>query len=146
MNEELCIEARNITGQYFKEGYNCAESIFLAFKEYVDADDAILRIFTAFGGGHGRAGCTCGALMGAISIISLLTGRTSTNDEDKENCYSYSKEFHNRFVEQFKTSCCRALNTYDFDTREHAVNCLKITGKTGQMLMAYLLEKELLNL
>ncbi len=144
MNEDLCIEARNKTGQYFKDGHNCAESIFLAFKDYVDVDDSMVRMYTAFGRGYGEAGCTCGALMGAISIISLLTGRISTDKEERDQCYHHSKEFHDRFKDQFKSTCCRVLNTHDFKTREHGVTCLKITGKTGKLLMEYLLEKELI--
>lgn len=144
MNEELCVEARNKAGQHFKDGYNCAESIFLAFKDYIDVDDQMVKLFTGFGRGLGEAGCLCGALMGAEGIISMMTGRTSTDNNERDNCYAYSKEFHDRFKEKFKTTCCRGLNPYDFKTREHAVTCLKITGKTGMLLMEYLLEKELL--
>ena len=144
MNEELAIEPRNRAGQYFKDGYNCAESIFLAFKDYVEVDDTMVKMYTAFGRGYGGAGCTCGALAGAMGIISLLTGRTTTDNEERDYCYQYSKEFHDRFKEQFRTTCCRVLNTHDFKTREHAVNCLKITGKTGKLLMEYLMEKELI--
>lgn len=146
MEETLCMEARNKAGQFFKDGYNCAESIFLAFKEYIDVDinDQMTKLFTGFGGGLGRAGCMCGALMGAEAVISLLTGRTSTDAEARDACYAYAKAFHDRFKEQYKTTCCRGLNPYDFNSKEHAINCLKITGKTGKMLMEYLLEKELI--
>lgn len=144
VGEARCIEARNKAGNYFKSGYNCAESIFLAYKDDLGMDANIVKLFTGFGRGLGEAGCVCGALMGAISVIGLLTGRTTTDKGERDACYSFSKEFHDRFKNQFKTTCCRVLNSHDFKTREHAVNCLKITGETSKMLMGYLLEKQLI--
>lgn len=142
MNEEKCLEARNKAGQFFKDGHNCSESIFLAFKDEFGLDDNLVKMFTGFGRGIGEAGCACGALTGCIGVLSLLTGRTSTDKEERDQCYAYTKEFHDRFKKEFKSTCCRVLNPHDFKTREHAVCCLKITGKTGKMFMEYLQEKE----
>jgi C_GCAxxG_C_C family probable redox protein len=144
MNENIALEARNKAGGYFKEGYNCAEAMFLTFREYLapELDKEMVRLFTGFGSGVGESGCMCGALMGAITGLNMLKGRVS-NQEDRSLSYDYAREFHDRFVDKFGTTCCRALNPYPFDTKEHLRNCLKITGNTAKLLVEYIEEKGL---
>jgi len=146
LNNDLVIEARNKAGNYFKEGYNCAEAIFLTFREYLapEMDPAMVKLLTGFGNGLGKAGCMCGALTGSIMSLNMVKGRTS-NDEDRIEAYNHSHEFHDRFEERFGASCCRILNTHPFESREHLTTCLKITGNTAKILMEYLQEKGLLN-
>ncbi|MHB1421576.1 MAG: C-GCAxxG-C-C family (seleno)protein, partial [Bacillota bacterium] len=85
MNEQLVLEARNKCGDYFKQGYNCTESIFLAFRDLVtlDIEQSLVRMMTGFGGGLGHAGCMCGALTSSAVVLGVLKGRTST-DQDRE--------------------------------------------------------------
>ncbi|TEB04965.1 putative redox-active protein [Pelotomaculum schinkii] len=144
MSQELISAARNKAGDYFRQGYNCSESIFLAFRDLVapELDAGLVKMFTGFGGGLGHAGCMCGALSSAEMIISLFTGRTS-NQEDREVSYQAAREYHDLFNERFGGTCCRALNPHSFDTPEHLKNCLKITGNTGKLLMEYLIQKGL---
>lgn len=144
MNEEIINEARNKAGNYFKEGYNCAEAIFLTFREYLapEIEPEMVKLVTGFGGGVGESGCMCGALTGSIVALNILKGRVS-KDGDRKDAYSCAQEFHDRFVEKFGASCCRALNTHPFESREHLTTCLKITGNTGKLLMEYLQEKDL---
>lgn len=145
MSTETITEARNKAGNYFKEGYNCAEAIFLTFREILDPelDPASVKLMTGFGGGVGQAGCMCGALTGSIASLNMIKGRQSSL-ESREESYRLSKEFHDRFVDKYGVTCCRALNPYPFESREHLTNCLKITGNTGKMLMEFIEEKELL--
>ena len=145
MSTESITEARNKAGNYFKEGYNCAEAIFLAFREILDPemDPAFVKLMTGFGGGIGQAGCMCGALTGSIASLNIIKGRQSVR-ESREESYQLSKEFHDRFVDKYGVTCCRALNPHPFESKEHLINCLKITGNTGKMLMEFIEEKELL--
>ena len=140
------ITARNKAGEYFKSGHNCTESIFLAYRDmlFPDMDKEMVKLATGFGGGLGESGCTCGALTGSIMVLGLLKGRTSPHD-DRHAAYKVSNEFHDKFKENFKTTCCRSLNGTDYETTEHMKRCLKITGTTAKMLMEYLNEKKLIN-
>jgi C_GCAxxG_C_C family probable redox protein len=142
--EDKGTEARNTAGGYFKEGLNCAESIIKTFRPQVAAnmDESVVRLFTGFGGGYGHAGCTCGALAASVAVLGMLKGRT-TQLEDREPAYNLAKEFHDKFEEKFGATCCRALNEYPFDTKEHLKNCLKITGNTAKLLAEFLDEKGL---
>lgn len=144
MSQDLVLEARNKAGEYFRQGYNCAESIFLALRDLVapELDAGLVRMFTGFGGGLGHAGCICGALNSSVAIIGLFRGRIS-NQEDREPGYNAAHEFHDLFEGRFGGTCCRVLNPNPFDTPEHLKNCLKITGNTGKLLMEYLIEKGL---
>lgn len=147
MNAEMATEARNKAGNYFKEGYNCAEAIFLAFRELLltEEDRNLVRCMTGFGSGVGQAGCMCGALTGSVFVLNLLTGRTS-NEESRDEAYQLAKEFSDKFVEKYGVTCCRALNPHPFESREHLTTCLKITGNTGKLLMEFIEEKYTVNL
>lgn len=145
MENDLATTMRNKAGENFRSGFNCAESIFLAFRELVapGLDPGLGRMFTGYGGGLGHAGCMCGALTASVAVLGLLKGRVSV-DEDRENCYTLSRNFHDLFEQKFEATCCRVLNPHPFDTKEHLRHCLKITGNTAKLLTEYLLEKGLL--
>lgn len=144
MSTDLVTEARNKAGNYFREGYNCAESVFLAFRELAarDVEAGMVRICTGFGGGLGHSGCVCGALAASAMIINLLKGRTDCS-MDREIPYELVRQFHDRFEERFGGTCCRVLNPYEYETPENLRNCLKITGNTAKLLMEFLTEKKL---
>jgi len=73
----------------------------------------------------------------------MIKGRT-TNQVSRDEAYQMAKDFTEKFTEKYGVTCCRALNPYQFETREHLTNCLKITGNTSKMLMEFLNEKGLL--
>lgn len=136
---------RNRAGNYFKEGYNCAEAIFLAYRELLapEMDRDLVKMFTGFGSGVGESGCMCGALTGSIAALSSIKGRTS-NETPRDEAYQIAKEFTDRFTDKFGITCCRVLNPHPYETREHLVTCLKITGNTGKLLMEFMDEKGLI--
>lgn len=145
MNTDLALEMRNKAGNYFKEGYNCAEAIFLTYRDLLapELDPNIVRLFTGFGSGIGESGCLCGALTGSIAAINMVKGRT-TNENSRDEAYRLAKEFTDKFTEKYGITCCRALNPYPFETQEHLKNCLKITGNTSKMLFEFLEENNML--
>lgn len=146
MSEEMAdrIEAKQLAGQNFRDGFNCAEAIVRAFRDLLDAglsDDAV-RMASGFGGGLGHAGCLCGALSGATMVLGMLQGRT-TPQESREPVYASAHEFHGRFKEKFGSTCCRVLNTHPFDSKDHLRTCIKITGNTAELLQTFIKEKGL---
>ena len=145
--EEFPVAVRNQAGNYFKEGYNCAEAIFLTYQPLLspEIDPSMVRLFTGFGSGVGESGCMCGALTGSIAALNMIKGRT-TNQLSRDEAYKLAKEFADRFFDKYGATCCRVLNPYPFETKEHLVNCLKITGNTAKMMMEFLLEKGLYEL
>lgn len=138
------VDARNKAGEYFRNGYNCAESIFLAFRDWMELDvpRETVRALTGLGGGLGHAGCMCGALTGSAIVLGLLKGRTSS-EESRDRAYALTREFHDRFESGFGGTCCRSLNPHPFDSKDHLRHCIKITGNTGKLLAEFISEKGL---
>ena len=146
MDQDLTMVARNKAGEYFKQGFNCAESVFRAYLDILPntLDPDVARLASTFGGGLGRAGCSCGALTGSEMVLSLIIGRDSASD-DLNRVYQLSGELHDRFKEKFGSTCCRILNKEDYQSQDHFRRCLKITGGGAMLLMQFLLDRSLLN-
>ena len=127
---------------YHTEGFNCAESIFLAFRERVapGLSAEAVRMATPFGGGLGYAGCLCGALTGSVMILGILKGRTTPQAPRKEP-YALSSEFHNRFKNKFGATCCRVLTRNMYGSPEQGATCEKIIKETEQLLDDFIKEK-----
>ena len=70
-------------GSGFEEGFNCSQAVFSAWAEELGLDrETALRVATAFGGGMGHRGDTCGAVTGAFMAIGLKHGRLRADDEE----------------------------------------------------------------
>lgn len=93
----------------FGSSCNCAQSVAAAFAPEMGIDkDFACKMATAFGAGGGRRQLCCGAVSGALLVISLLKGR-GINGEKKEQAYALAREFFARFEERHSSSECRAL-------------------------------------
>lgn len=74
----------------FMEGYNCAQSVTLAFADlYGLTSDQALKISASFGGGMGRMRLTCGAVSGMMILVGLETGSVNPKSRE-EKVYNYS--------------------------------------------------------
>ena len=66
--EERAEKAR----QLFHEGYNCAQSVVLAYSDLFDLDPSLAASISApLGGGMGRLREVCGAVSGMFMIAGL---------------------------------------------------------------------------
>jgi len=113
---------------YFKHGYNCAQSVLLTMQEYYGMRESRLipKIATAFGGGIGRCGSLCGALTGAIMAIGLKHGTNTTILEEKEKAYTLAREFYEQFVRAYGSAFCRELIGYDLTNPEELERMRKL--------------------
>lgn len=114
-NETTGLNVKDLAGQNFKNGYNCAEAVVRAFRDFykLDASDEALKMASGFGGGLGHAGCMCGALSGAIMVLGMFQGR-SGKEQSRGPIYSSSQGFHDIFASEFGAACCRVLNPHEF--------------------------------
>ena len=85
--------------QKFESGYNCAQSVLLAYCNDVNIDSSTAsKIGWGFGAGMGRRQEVCGAVTGGIIAIGAKYG---TQQDDKkaatELIYSKTKDLLNRF-------------------------------------------------
>ena len=136
--------ANDLAAQHFKAGYNCAESVVRAFRDFynLDISDEALKMASGFGGGLGHAGCMCGALSGATMVLGMLQGRTN-KEQSRGPIYGSAQEFHDIFTKQFGATCCRVLNPHEFGSQEQRRTCYKLTSTTAEILLKYLQDKQL---
>lgn len=96
---------------YFKTGYNCAQSVFLAFAEDFGFDkEKALKLSSSFGGGMGRLREVCGAVSAMFAIAGLKYGYTEPdNDEIKAAHYALIQSLADKFKSEHGTIICRDL-------------------------------------
>lgn len=95
----------------FKQGYNCAQSVFLAFAEDFGFDkETALKLSSSFGGGMGRLREVCGAVSSMFAICGLKDGYTSpSNDDEKAKHYERIQNLAQKFESEFGSIICRKL-------------------------------------
>ena len=95
----------------FLAGYNCAQSVFLAFAPDLGlSDELALRLSSSFGGGMGRLREVCGAVSGMLMAAGALYGYTSpTDDQAKAAHYALVQDLAGQFRALHGTIICREL-------------------------------------
>jgi len=103
----------------FLEGYNCAQSVLLTmFEHWNGKSDLIPKIATAFGGGIGRCGSVCGALIGAVMAVGIKYGTNKPLLEERLKAYELAQRFYKQFERQHGSVLCRELIGYDLSNPE----------------------------
>lgn len=95
----------------FMKGYNCSQSIVLAFSDMLDIDEkSLLKIASSFGGGMGRLREVCGSVSGMFMVAGLLYGYDGPETgQVKADHYARIQELAHRFEEQHGSIVCREL-------------------------------------
>ncbi len=95
----------------FQRGFNCAQAVYLACRdETLMSEDAAILASGAFGGGVGGLEQTCGALCGAMMVLSERF--TPINPEDaaqKQLARSVMQAFGLWFEQKFGSCMCSVL-------------------------------------
>ena len=85
-------------------GYNCAQSVVLAFAEDTGVSrETLLAIVGGMGGGVGGSREElCGAISGGTMVLGLFAPFADPEKtEDRRRLYGYVKEFRKRYAERF---------------------------------------------
>ena len=95
----------------FMKGYNCSQSVVLAFADMIDIDEATLsKISCSFGGGMGRLREVCGSVSGMFMVAGLLYGYDGPETGQlKADHYARIQELAKRFEEKHGSIVCREL-------------------------------------
>lgn len=99
----------------FKDGYNCAQSVLLAFSDKIALDkEKALMLTSSFGGGMGRLREVCGAVSAMFMIAGFLKGYTSPSDDiAKANHYKLIQDLAEEFKLAQGSIICRELLDLD---------------------------------
>ena len=124
MKEKIDVEARvELARNLFKSGYNCSQSVFMAYADVYNIDkDFAARLVAPLGGGMGRLREVCGAVSGAF----LVAGQefSAENPEDREaktKNYAVVQELAEEFKKINGSIICRQLLGLTPDVKENHV-------------------------
>jgi C_GCAxxG_C_C family probable redox protein len=97
--------------EYFTSGYNCAQSVFLAYRDITGIDEVLAATISApFGGGMGRLREVCGAVSGMTMVAGFIAPNSQPNDnENKKNCYATVQALAEEFRAENGSIVCREL-------------------------------------
>lgn len=100
-----------IAKQYFLKGYNCAQSVVLAFKDEVKMNEETLKALSlSFGGGISRLRNVCGCISGMGIIFGLLYGHFDVLDEKKKGeHYALIQKLSKKFEKEMGSMKCSFL-------------------------------------
>lgn len=96
---------------YFRQGYNCAQSVCAAFADlYGLTEEQAMRVAASFGGGIGRMHETCGAACGMFILAGLDCGATRAEDrEGKMHNYEVVQQLAAEFRRRNGSLVCAEL-------------------------------------
>ena len=105
-NKKVSIRAMSC----FDEGYNCAESMIVAFNDSYTEVDINIALATPFGAGLGARRDLCGMLVAGTMLIGHLHGRIDPRDmEQKTKSYKMAGTYYRWFKERFGAVMCRDI-------------------------------------
>ena len=142
-------------GELFRQGYNCAQSVFCAFADEVGMDfNTALKLSSSFGGGMGRLREVCGAVSAMFMIAGLKYGYTTpNNDTIKAEHYERIQKLAEEFKKKDKTIICRELLGLDVKqdspipekrTEQYYKSrpCEKLVMKAAEIISNYITSKK----
>lgn len=110
-NTDFINKRKALAGEYFNQGFNCAQSVVLAFADILGEDENKLSMLSSpFGGGMGQMREVCGAVSGMLIVEGLISGYNSPTDkENKKRVYKETKSLAEKFKEINGSIVCREL-------------------------------------
>lgn len=109
---EINVEERvALAKQNFMSGYNCSQSVVLAYADVVGVDPKLMATISAsFGGGMGRLREVCGAVSGMFFIAGFIAPAFDpSNKIAKTANYALVQEFAESFRKENGSIICREL-------------------------------------
>lgn len=96
---------------FFKEGYNCAQAVFLAFADDLKMDEnTVIKLTSSFGGGMGRLREVCGAVSGMFMVAGMFYGYTDPKATPaKTKHYRRIQKLAGQFTDIHGSIICRDL-------------------------------------
>ena len=97
----------------FMSGYNCTQSVLLAFEDYIQEKGldvrTVLRMASPMGGGISRLREVCGTVSALCLLIGLTDGYDIPDDGKKKELYNKVQKLVLEFQEYNGAIVCREL-------------------------------------
>lgn len=97
--------------ELFLEGYNCSQSVAMAYADITElSEEMVAKIAASFGGGMGRLREVCGAVSGMALLAGFISPCSSSSDAAaKKANYALVQHFAEAFRQQNGAIVCRTL-------------------------------------
>lgn len=142
---------KEMAKQNFKEGFNCAQAVVLAFADLTEMDKStLLKLSSSFGGGLGRLREVCGCVSGMAIVLGVLYGYDDSSSKDeKADHYTRIQEVAHEFEKRNGSIVCRELlgleHKHDSPNPEDRTEayykkrpCVELVGDAAEILEAYI--------
>ena len=147
MTEEQVVEkiGELIKKYYTDDQFSCAEAMVKAFAEVFVPHrydpGTVTRMATPFNGGFSELNSTCGVLTAGLLVIGMIAGRDKPADEDtKEEAYTLTQIFHQRYMAAMGTDNCRVLLERWSDQGPEKSHCKDHTRQMSMLLAQTILQ------
>ena len=139
---------------YFKSGFNCAQSVVMAFRDLTGLSEGeSARLASSFGGGLGRMREVCGAVSGMAIVAGILFGYDDPKAPGAvQGHYALVQKLAGEFRERNGSIVCRELlggvpstnPAPEARTAEYYRKrpCVDLVGDAAEILERYLTERE----
>ena len=138
---------------YFKSGYNCAQSVVMAFCDRTGlTEEESARLASSFGGGLGRMREVCGTVSGMAIVAGILFGYDDPKAPGAvQEHYALVQRLAGEFRERNGSIVCRELlgdrspvrSAPEPRTEEYYKKrpCVELVGDAVEILSRYLEER-----
>ncbi len=95
----------------FLKGYNCAQSVFVAFSDLLGmSEDEAAAFSSPFGAGFGRMREVCGTVSAMTMLLGFFEGNADPSDQEgKTRIYTRERELIAEFLKEQKSIVCREI-------------------------------------
>ena len=141
--------------ELFRSGYNCAQSVVLAYADLLDLEPTLAATLSApFGGGMGRLREVCGAVSGMTMIAGVLAPSPECdNPTAKRENYALVQHFAERFRAMNGAIVCRTLLGLDQQKDEPTPSprteeyyrkrpCVELVGDAARIVGEWIAERD----
>ncbi len=141
---------REIAIENFKLGYNCAQSVVLAFQDEIKVDkEFLLKMASPFGAGIASLRDVCGAVSGMIIVFGILYGYDQPkNLQVKTEVYNNARSLIEQFKIKMNSHICRdliavseqTLQPHERDASYYSKrkSCIECVGSAAEIIENYI--------
>ncbi len=155
--EELLNKIEETAHDYEKEFHGCSRCVFKALQDYLDlGDGASLKASTPLAAGIAMRGETCGAFIGGLLAVGIVTAKEDLKDSNAlNNSLAAGFRLARKVEKEFGTTNCTKIQTdrlgkfYSLADPEQYkafieaggyVECPKVVAKIARMTADFILD------
>lgn len=124
------MDRKAVAKEMKSKGYNCAQSVVMAFADLIELDKSdLIKLAAPFGGGFGGKNNLCGAVSGMGFVFGLVFA--DINPENKKQIYKDTAELADEFLKKYGSLTCldllkRKENDPGFSCVEYIIGAVEI--------------------